>query len=129
MQHDFLGSGAPRIPKSFNGSPCTNQNYIMDYHQRNPSSWSPCSREDIKKYYRSSGGYGGNCMQALKNGGSGPVDPTTPRTPTTTIDPVNADCQDKNNNCKRLANRGFCKGRWWWAKWTRANCKKSCSLC
>lgn len=111
MDHDFKSDGSgQRIPKSSSdGRPCTNKNFIMDYYQPNPRSWSPCSVEDINRYYRATGGYGNNCMQALNNN----------------EDPV--ECNDKNRWCNYWANAGFCTG--YYETWMGNNCKKSCNLC
>ena len=37
------------------------------------------------------------------------------------------DCRDKNSNCPRWKNEGYCKGRY--EEWMTSNCAKSCNTC
>ena len=68
MRHDFLriqnGQKVARV--SSHGLACTNVGGYMDYWV-DKNQWSPCSLEDITKYYNYVGSYsyGHNCMQLL----------------------------------------------------------------
>ena len=68
MDHDFVSiSGNTKVNRtSSTGAACTNIDGYMDYYV-NPNKWSPCSVEDITKYYNQIGPntYGTTCMTLL----------------------------------------------------------------
>ena len=68
MGHDFTGSDPNNKRYSSTGALCTGIDGYMDYYN-NPNRWSPCSVEDITKYYNFIGpsSYESSCMKLLEN--------------------------------------------------------------
>jgi len=88
MGHDFRNGNPNSYRFSSTGEACTAVNGYMDYRS-NPNRWSPCSVEDMTRYYNQVGpdNYGSTCMTLLSD-----TDPTTaaPTTAAPTNAPTNA---------------------------------------